>query len=156
MRRATTDYDRFSEDEPRYERREMPDDEFDRRLDEERDKETERRTDHTSLTVPWSHQVTATKMIVGLRGALLGLDMGTGKTLCVINAITALDCRRVLIICPKAVLPTWPAEFAKHTNLDLTIDALDQTGTGKKASFARVALDVGDACALPVILVVNY
>ena len=65
-------------------------------------------------TEPWEHQRIGGRLIEDQPGTLLAHDMGTGKTKTTIDAIVNLDCRRVLILCPCAVLDVWPSEFEKH------------------------------------------
>lgn len=46
---------------------------------------------------------------------MLDMDMGTGKTRVAIDVIrTRQDVRRVLVLCPKAVIDVWPRELEKH------------------------------------------
>lgn len=71
-------------------------------------------------TVPFEHQVRAFGFCSALDSAALLMDQGTGKTLVAI-AIMMWRAReqgitRLLIVCPKAVKPVWPKEFAKHTD----------------------------------------
>lgn len=78
-------------------------------------------------TIPMDHQVKAFGFCSMLDESALFMDMGTGKTLDAIALIIhrAIQARpkpfRVLVICPKAVKPVWPREFAKHTNEPVSI-----------------------------------
>jgi len=70
-------------------------------------------------TQPWNHQAIAYHFSM-LRikdggGAMLALDMGTGKTKVAIDVINGLKAKTVLIVCPKSVVTVWPSEFAKHS-----------------------------------------
>ncbi len=64
---------------------------------------------------PWKHQQAAYDFITQRdRGGLLAMEMGTGKTKVAIDLIQNHAMRRILIACPKSVIPVWPKEFAKH------------------------------------------
>jgi SNF2 family DNA or RNA helicase len=69
-------------------------------------------------TRPWLHQLQAYHFALNRMrakgGAMLALDMGTGKSKVAIDLITALKCRRVLITCPVSVMDVWPEEFSVH------------------------------------------
>ena len=70
-------------------------------------------------TVPWAHQRTAALFCEGLDAAYLAMEMGTGKTLVIINEILqeiGNGHHKFLIVCPKSVLDVWAAEFACHAS----------------------------------------
>ena len=71
------------------------------------------------LTRPWRHQRTAFKFCIdrfraGLRGILLAMGMGTGKSLVACMLVLHLKARRVLICCPLRVVPVWVTQFERH------------------------------------------
>ncbi len=91
---------------------------------------------------PWGHQDDGYNFIVPKPGSILGYDMGTGKTLIAIMAMLATyeangrKDVRVLIVCPKAVIPVWRHELDEHyagEADDLAMIELTKGGTKKKA-----------------------
>jgi SNF2 family DNA or RNA helicase len=67
-----------------------------------------------SPVAPWAHQLEAFAFALGRDGALLAMGLGTGKSKVAIGLCEAWGVRRVLIICPAAVLRVWPKEFQVH------------------------------------------
>lgn len=65
-------------------------------------------------TEMWGHQRDAWAFVMPRRAALLHMGMGTGKTKVSIDIIAARGHRRVLVVCPRAVIPVWFREFEKH------------------------------------------
>jgi len=67
----------------------------------------------------WNHQKQAfhfAQTIMGdAGGTLLAMDMGTGKTKVAIDLLNEHLASKILVICPKAVMQVWPAEFVKHS-----------------------------------------
>jgi len=48
-------------------------------------------------------------------GTLLAMQMGTGKTRCALHLVDhEWQAWTVLVLCPKSVVPVWPAEMHKH------------------------------------------
>jgi len=64
----------------------------------------------------WDHQLEAYHYAIdpAKPGVMLYAHMGTGKTKISIDVIINQGYKRVLIVCPKAVLSVWPQEFKKH------------------------------------------
>jgi len=62
----------------------------------------------------WAHQRAAYEHLYPLPGGLLAMDMGTGKTATAVALLTAWGARRVLVLCPSAVVPVWPSQMAVH------------------------------------------
>lgn len=67
------------------------------------------------MTTLWPHQQAAVNFAADKPGAMLAMEMGTGKTLTALALLELWQARRVLILCPKSVAPVWQHEFAKHT-----------------------------------------
>lgn len=67
-------------------------------------------------TKPWPHQLRSYHLVRLINGGtMLSLSMGCGKTFCIVSYImNDIDRGMILIVCPKAVVPVWPKEFAKH------------------------------------------
>jgi len=75
---------------------------------------------------PYPYQWDGIKFLVENDGALLGDDMGTGKTVQSILAMRLLfqrgDVKSALILCPLSVLPHWDREMEKWSpNLHVTV-----------------------------------
>ena len=101
----------------------------------------------------WRHQVdgvaSALDAIKRTNGAALLWEMGAGKTRGAIEVMLRLGAERVLVVCPKVVVPVWGREIAKHLGAAAPpVLALVQEGTIAKAA----AL----AAASARVVVVNY
>jgi SNF2 family DNA or RNA helicase len=75
---------------------------------------------------PYLYQWDGIKFLVENNGALLGDDMGTGKTIQSILAMRLLfqrgDVKSALIVCPLSVLPHWDREMERWSpNLHVTV-----------------------------------
>lgn len=74
---------------------------------------------YPSRTRPWLHQARAHYFakyrLLSQGGAMLALDMGTGKSKVAIDLVNDLDVDRVLITCPTTVMDVWPDEFERHS-----------------------------------------
>lgn len=112
----------------------------------------------TSAPAPlWDHQEQAVQRIIEQEGTLLGFEMGTGKSRCVVEHNRRRRPRRTLILCPKSVVGVWPHEFHKHApDHDVFVVPLVK-GTGKdKVEQARKAWQTAHDADTPLVLVVNY
>jgi SNF2 family DNA or RNA helicase len=65
-------------------------------------------------THPYKHQVVGATYLTMSHGALLLDDMGLGKTKQVIDAISILRARKVVVICPNSIKCNWADQIAKH------------------------------------------
>ena len=111
---------------------------------------------HTT-TMPWKHQVCADSFLFEKRGALLAMEMGTGKTLCAIEKILALNVRRTLVVAPLAVCEVWPDEWNEHTEgTPHKIIHLNGNGSAKRAKQLAEASFLATACGQPLVAVINY
>jgi SNF2 family DNA or RNA helicase len=103
----------------------------------------------------WNHQQDAVEWAWGRAWALLHHGMGSGKTLTtlalILRCIANLSATRILVCCPKAVMPAW----AKQVSLwcpHVRIVLLDgSTKARKQKQFANAMADLS-----PVIVVINY
>ena len=104
----------------------------------------------------WPAQAEAVEFALARPAAMLDMGMGCGKTRVAIEAIRRReDVRRVLVVCPKAVVPVWGSECAKYLGPG-TYRVHERSATvAKTAEAARAVLDrdPGDVLEL---LVVNY
>lgn len=75
---------------------------------------------------PYEHQVRAFGFSTHLDGSALFMDQGTGKTMVAVaiagQRMLNGEAKRVLVVCPKAVKPVWPREFAKHADFPFTYE----------------------------------
>lgn len=95
-------------------------------------------------------------------GAMLAMEMGTGKSLEVVSMAANLKIDEwplILIICPLRVVQVWPREFAKHCAREgMRIVALDdRSGTvGRKKLIAETQLAAARAAGERLVVVINY
>lgn len=62
----------------------------------------------------WQNQEEAMQFALKHPACMLDMDMGTGKTRVAIDTIFAREnCYRVLVVCPKAVVPVWRENLTK-------------------------------------------
>jgi SNF2 family DNA or RNA helicase len=67
---------------------------------------------------------------------MLAMEMGTGKSRTAIDIIQNDEPGPVLVVCPKAVVATWPHEVAKHAAEPWPVLALRDGTVGKRAQDA--------------------
>ena len=116
------------------------------------------------LTRPWRHQKTAFKFCIehfraGLRGILLAMGMGTGKSLvaCML-VLLAHGAAHARSVCPLRVVPVWVTQFERHVGIPLIIVALDEeySSVAKKQEEAAEKMKLAQVLGQPFIVVVNY
>lgn len=88
----------------------------------------------------------------GYHGVGIWAGMGTGKTLATIEYLMSHGYRRILIACPKAVIPVWPSEFRKHVEDGPRILAPTKGTCAKKAEELRKSEQIPST----LIFVCNY
>lgn len=100
-------------------------------------------------TEPWDHQSRAFDFVTALigptgGGAMLALDMGTGKTKVAIDFINSISADKILVVCPKSVVSVWPLEFMRHSFFDFKIMTANIKGTveQKRRKFQTESWDV--------------
>lgn len=115
------------------------------------------------LTRPWRHQKAAFKFCTdhfaaGMRGILLAMGMGTGKSLVACMLILALVARRVLIACPLRVVQVWITQFERHVGVPVMLVPLDEDAgsVAKKQELAAEKMKLAQALGMPFIGVINY
>lgn len=99
----------------------------------------------------WTHQREAVAWAAGRLCVLLHMGMGTGKSRCLLEILKAEGLRRVLICCPKAVVPAW----GKQAGLWLPgyrILLLSKGSSAQREKQISAAL----ADSSPLIVVTNY
>jgi len=101
----------------------------------------------------WAHQTEALEFIADKPGAMLAMDMGTGKSRVIVDLIARKGYAKVLILAPLSVVQgVWPGEFAKHAPGLLHVLPLVGQSTKKRQELAAKALDAGR----PTAVVMNY
>jgi non-specific serine/threonine protein kinase len=108
---------------------------------------------------PLEHQRIGTNLIMRCDAVNLSWDMRTGKTKAVIDAIVALQLRRVLVVCPAKVVGNWGIEWAKHGSDTYRLLLL------LNRAKSRTAMSIADRSKMlrnglsrpePLIAVINY
>jgi len=101
----------------------------------------------------WAHQVEALEFISDKPGAMLAMDMGTGKSRVIVDLIAQKGYEKVLILAPLSVVGNvWPGEFDKHAPGLLHVLPLVGQSTKKRQEAADKALRTGR----PTAVVMNY
>lgn len=87
------------------------------------------------MTTNWKHQTEAFEFVKDKPGAMLAMDMGTGKTKVVIDVLNYAGHNKILIVCPKSVIGVWPEEFHKHApDCGITLYPLYGKSVAQKAN----------------------
>lgn len=106
----------------------------------------------------WQNQEEAYQFATSRPSTMLDMDMGTGKTRVAIDVmLNRQDAKRVLVVCPKAVVPVWRTNIEKFYPNDPNIQMWDnQKGTVKSKS-DDIREFMGVNTGIPkVVVVVNY
>jgi SNF2 family DNA or RNA helicase len=120
-----------------------------------------------AVTEPWAHQRRAFWFLhhkLGLDtaqpsgGALLAMDMGTGKTKVTIDFLNNYPTGggHHLVFCPLSVVPTWPAEIKTHGAGKYRVVALDKGPVAKRTEWAKEALEGAAASGQVAVIVINH
>ena len=88
----------------------------------------------STKTPPWDHQVEAWQLIKKNPAFYLAHEMGCGKSKLVVDSISELKPKKVLIICPKKVIDVWPNQFKIHSINSVEVHALKKGTVAEKAS----------------------
>lgn len=114
-------------------------------------------------TRPWRHQISAYSFCQdhidkGMRGLLLAMGMGTGKSLVACMLALGLEAKRVLIACPLRVVPVWLTQFERHVAAPMIVVGLDEESrsVAHKCTAAQEKMALAKARNVPVICVINY
>ena len=117
----------------------------------------------------WRHQREAFWHCVEHDGSMLDMKMGTGKTKVVIDLACYMSLHRespkrkltghlrVLVICPKAVVPVWPSQFEQHAHkgIDYSLTTGGKGSTKRRAEAIRDFVE-GEYPGDMRVVVVNY
>lgn len=100
----------------------------------------------------WNHQQEAVRWLLGRESGILHHGMGSGKSRTTLEYLDALGRpARVLICCPKAVIPAWGKQVALWRP-EYRVLMLDQSTRARKEKALAAAL----ADKSPLIVVCNY
>lgn len=106
---------------------------------------------------PFDHQKRAFALATTLDNTALLMEQGTGKTFVAIAAAGKryLDgqVKKVLVICPKSVVPVWEAEFLKHAAFPVKTFPLNQRKMSHKKEAILEAVPNNGSL---IVVVVNY
>ena len=104
----------------------------------------------------WGHQQEASEFVKDKEAALLWHGMGSGKSYTSIGIMKDEKAQKILIGCPKSVLPTWKSEFEKHAKDKFEV-FIPVTGSVKvKAKKIGKFLKKKNKKNLPKVVVMNY
>ena len=111
-----------------------------------------------SKTDSWLHQKQAFWFAEKLPAALLGMDMGTGKSKVAVDLTNHWDAKIAFISPPMSVCPVWQREFRRHSLNDYEVLTLDDRNMGvkKKVLLAEKHIDVSLAKGRRPVIVVNH
>jgi SNF2 family DNA or RNA helicase len=99
----------------------------------------------------WQHQREAVEWAAGRKHCILHMGMGTGKSRCLLEILREESLGRVLICCPKAVIPAW----GKQAGLwlpEYRVLLLEGGSSADKEKRLKAAM----ADSRPLIVVSNY
>jgi SNF2 family DNA or RNA helicase len=109
-----------------------------------------------SKTSAWQHQRQAFHFAKDMPGAMLAMDMGTGKSKTAVGLICNRQHETNLIICPKSVMAVWPTEFKIHAQENFHITTLNKGTTLKKKQLAEIERKKSKALKKPFVLIINF
>lgn len=102
----------------------------------------------------WMHQRQAYHFAKNLNAVMLAMAMGTGKTYVTVALCKNRGFKRILVVCPKSVMPVWEKEFQKHTTGFKTV-ILD-TGTTERKTRSMQQFYKSNFKETPLVTIVNY
>ena len=108
-------------------------------------------------TEPWAHQKEALDFIIPRPGAMLAMEMGSGKSLCAVALMAESGRQRTLVLCPLSVVDhVWPQQIAAHSAAELQVIPLGSDVAGVKAKLQKAERDLRRRPGLPAVVIVNY
>ena len=108
-------------------------------------------------TPPWSHQQDALDFIRPKPGAMLAMDMGTGKSYVAINLMAELKCQRTLILAPLSIVDhVWPDQLRTHLIRLPQVVTLGDAIPSVKAKLQKAQQAWRRNNAFPAVMIVNY
>ena len=109
---------------------------------------------HQQRGVDFCHYLIGGENVSG--GAMLAWEMGVGKTFAALTFLLDHKFQRILVVCPKAVVPVWPEQIAKHVPGKIHAAGLVKGSVSKRTGQAEHHATLAKALGLPVLLAVNY
>lgn len=85
----------------------------------------------------YPYQGTASDFLVTAGSAILADDMGTGKTVTLLDAVRRLDCFPLLIVCPNSMRGTWKREVEKWLGEDVRTLLLEGGAAARRKVLAE-------------------
>lgn len=117
------------------------------------------------VTTAWKHQRQAYWFATALSGALLDMEMGTGKSLVAVGLMRAKVKRAAIIVCPERVVGVWPKQMRLHAG-EGAFHAIDgrKVNRAGRTTFMPVAERVAAfdhalhecTCGRPHVVIANY
>jgi hypothetical protein len=105
-----------------------------------------------TATPCFHHQLIGLDMGINRNAIYLAWEMGTGKSKTVVDIAGVLRLKRILIICPRKVVPVWPRQFIEHGHgYGIRCIALKKKSVTYRTRVAQKALSMG-----PTAVVINY
>jgi SNF2 family DNA or RNA helicase len=105
-------------------------------------------------TAPRPYQAEAVTYAYAQRATLLDLFMGLGKSKVAIDTLVNRGHERILIVCPKSVVPVWEQQFARHGTPSYAVTKLDTGSVQRNLTLAKAAYNARWPSGQ--VLVVNY
>jgi hypothetical protein len=107
-------------------------------------------------TKPYQHQIDGWNKAKELDAYYFGWDMASGKSKATIDYINGVDAKRVLIICPKAVIDVWPEQFELHSYHTFKVLTPKKGTVKKRSERTQKELNIADIKQERVAVVLNY
>lgn len=107
----------------------------------------------------WGHQMNACDFIQDKPGALLDMEMGTGKSAVAIEHIRRTGARLTLLLAPLSVVEyVWVDQFRQHTRQTVRVVALGRQypSTTSKVRAAEIEVLTSSSDGLPVVVIGNF
>lgn len=112
-----------------------------------------------TATTPRSYQKRAFWRAFEKPGFMLAHDMGAGKSKVAVDLAVNWEVKKILIVCPKAVMDVWPAQFRIHAAPGFNPMIAQLKGPEKVSSKAvqvERLLDFAALAGRPAIVIANY
>jgi len=103
----------------------------------------------------WRHQQAALDFIGPKRASLLHMGMGTGKTRVAVEAADRWEAKRLLILAPLSVLPTWTKHLRESPRGWVVAEMSDGT-TRARAAEVGEQVERARGAGRPIAVIVNY
>lgn len=106
---------------------------------------------------PWPHQLATLRAIWNKDVALIDAIMGSGKSRIIVDyVLNKPGIRKVLIVCPHAVVAVWRVQFALHGGKPVVFAQLDRGTVEQKMREAQQACAEAKRRNEVAVVVINY